>query len=231
VTPLKRILYAFAEVFAPEGREGALRRLRMVRVADARPGTSVRVRGRVVEAASQSLTAPFTGRRVVWFRVRYATRVVDAPHRSLSVKPQEETWRSELVAENGVPFFVDDDSGALAYVDARLARVIIGYQPPEQLIEQRVTDVSHIDSTPEAFTSFMHAFGQRTTLYMGSDESRRFYENSFAEGDEIIVAGVARKEAGAPRAAGYRSTSTEQLVLGPSEKLGLILMRPRVLRG
>ena len=205
--------------------------LPMVRIADARSEERVRVRGRVVESNDGLLTAPFTGRSVVWFRARYEVfREEDQP-RMLPRPPQHdelEVWRTELVHVMGRPFLIDDGSGLRARVAGELATAVMGYEPPVQLIEQRVTDASYIDGEPEAFRAFMSSYGIATHEYMGAESTRRFYENAFSPGDEIIVAGIARREAGAPEANGYRSGSTEVLALHPAE-FGLVVMRPRVL--
>jgi hypothetical protein len=184
-----------------------------VAIAAAVEGAHLQVRGRIVASeGAVLLTAPFTGRAVVWFHARY-----EALHRNddqndliaaISVlnrdhKPAE--WVTELTHAEGCHFFIDDGSGMLAGIDGRVARVLAS--------EHRVSDSTFLDREPPEFQAVMNAHGLVTTLYMGVDVEKRFWEGSVAAGDEVVVAGIARRTAGAPEKAGYRSSATTYVAM------------------
>ncbi len=207
-------LQRFADLFArPEERERrSLMRVPSVAVADARDGTLVRVVGRVVTTVDGATIAPFTGTPSVWFHARYdvlhrnddvndlvaATSVFRRDHKAAE-------WVTELSADEGRRFWIDDGSAVLAEVDASTANVIARLR--------RVSDTRFLDADPPVFREFMRAHGQRTTLFMGSDLEKGFFESRLVEGDTAVVAGIAKRTAGAPQLVGYRSTSSVYVVL------------------
>jgi hypothetical protein len=182
-------------------------------IAAARDGALVRVVGRVVAAEEGPLTSPLTGYPVVCFRVRYEvlhrnddTNDVVAAFGVLSRDHKPAEWVTEVADGHACSFYVDDDSGMLAKIDGSMARFAIR--------EHHVTDTRFLDAEPEPFKTFMREHGVPTTLYMGSDLEKRFYESRIAVGEVVTVAGTARRVAGLPRNDGYRSGSTEHVALG-----------------
>ena len=174
-------------------------------IAGARDGQLVRITGRVV--ADVAVTAPFSGASVVWYRARYEVLHRNDDQNALlaavgplrrNYKPAE--WVTNVHAGEACAFFVDDGSGIVALVDGANATILAR--------EHRLLDTRFLDAEPETFQRFMHAHGQPTTAYMGAEAEKRFHEQCVRVGDEIVVAGVAHRTAGAPDHSAYRSTST-----------------------
>jgi hypothetical protein len=185
------------------------------RIADATGGERVRVSGRVVESPDHGLlTAPFTGRGVVWFHARYdkfhlapPPTMADYLGGGLLERAMREQWWDLIDHATGVPFLIDDGTGTLARVDGTHAAAL-------RLSEKALADVSYVDSVPSAFRTYMTSLGAQTERGMASNSARhRFFETSFVPGDPIVVVGTARREPGSIVAEGYRSAATEVVAL------------------
>ena len=197
-----------------------------VRVADAASGADLKIVGRAVASEQGTLVSPFSGRAVVWSRVRLSkTHVVDVPwHGRLPTwamdnparwDPTTEDdlqWRVEFDETSVQSFLVDDGSGELARVQPYGARAIVAMKS--------TAESEYLNTEPGELQAFMRARGHLTSRSMGSDRDTRFEEAALAPGDLVTVVGLAQRRSAAPVSDGYRSAPSSELVFEADPEAG-----------
>jgi hypothetical protein len=197
-----------------------------VGVADAASGAGVKIVGRAVASEQGTLVSPFSGRAVVWSRVRLSkTHVVEVPWHGLLPRGIDNPaywdpatgddllqWRVEFDETSVQAFLVDDGSGELARVYPYGARAIVA--------TKSVAECEYLNSEPSELQAFMRARGHLTSMSMGSDRDTRFEEAALAPGDRVTVVGLAQRRSAAPVSDGYRSLPSSELVFEADPEAG-----------
>lgn len=165
--------------------------------------------GKVVGRAhglTETLEAPITGRRCVYFAVTVEER------RSTG---KSHHWRTVIREARGVPFMLEDDSGR-ALIDATAARVAADFDGHSR-------SGTFDDPTP-AEKAFLDRHGQDGQRWL-FNRTLRYREAVIEEGETIAVLGSGTREPDpdAPPTEAYRGEVATRLRLTSSRKYPLVI--------
>jgi hypothetical protein len=188
-----------------------LRSARRVAIADAPEGSLVRLQGRVV--GGDTLQAPLTGRRCVYYYVVVDERVSDSDSGS---------WRGRIRESRGVPFVIDDGTGH-ALIDPTHARADV-----ELDVTLRSGTFSDPDPTPSQLALLTrHEVETKGWLF---NKTLRYREGVLAVGESIAILCQAVREPvpeATSAAAGYRDAPPMRLRVNGSVNQPLVISDAR----
>lgn len=174
--------------------------------AHVKGGVPACVIGRVVRAEleSRALVAPCSGELAVWVRVR-ARKLLGATGGGEG--DGGTLWATLAEREVGVPFDIDDGSGARACISVEHAMV---------LAESRTYD----QATPEMIGRLRSFFGDQDSQWMVASF---FEEERIASGCTIAVLGVGQRTSSMAATRGYRGEPIGQLAFRAEDKQELAI--------
>jgi hypothetical protein len=199
---------AAAVFFNEEARiKRALRKTPRASIAQVADGADAKITG-TVEIVGDSLAAPLTGRRCVYFEVTVEE------YRSSG---KSGSWRTIIREKQGVPFRVRDATGK-AMVNLGAARMAV-------VKDAHFRSGTFNDATPE-LEAFLERYGKKSTGFLGFNRKLRYKEGALEAGEEVAVAGRGMWEPDPdpePGAAGGYRDAPRRLVMTGGRNLPLLV--------
>lgn len=190
------------------GRVRALPTSRIADLALHADSGDVKILGRIVVGQDSVFLSPLTDTPCVWCRVH---REVWEPQTVLGVRNGKEgRWAFMALAIRGVPFLIDDGSGAFARIDADGALL-----PTLQIhLSWRANVESEAMDAFFGTASVPHTTERPDTSGLPSPGATRYVEELLAPGDPILAVGPVRRER-APESNAYRDGLALVLAASP----------------
>ena len=194
-------------VHARAADQAALRRLAPTPIRQARDGKAVKIVGELVYAG-RSIPSPLSQRTCAYYSIvvqEYRGRGARGGH-----------WREILREDNGIDFFVRDESGTA------LVRVAADGKYFPALVQDRRARTSPILSNDADLERFL---GERGIATEGTffRKNLRAHEGILEAGERVAVGGIARWMPDPAAAGGNYRETPRRLVLESSESLGIFL--------
>ena len=169
-------------------------------------GGPVEIKGNIVPSEKGLVGAPLSGRQAVW------TRVKVEQYRSGSGEGDTGNWTTVLNEVNGLPFFVDDNSGEVARIIPDDANVILD--------QQSIGNSGQFHDAPPGFEEFLNMRGLSSKGFFGFNKTMSFDEELLAPGDVLYARGSSRRGQGGPDSDGSSTAPSGQLVMYASTGAG-----------
>jgi hypothetical protein len=184
-----------------------LRRIKSTPIAEAQDGRVIKIVGELVYAG-RSTPSPLSQRECAYYSIvveEYHSRGTRGGH-----------WREIVREENGVDFFVRDETGMA------LVRVASGGKYFPALVQDHKARTSPILSNDADLERFLNERG-RSVEGSFFRKNLRAYEGILEAGERVAVGGIARWMPDPDAAGGNYRETPKRLVLESSESLGVFL--------